>query len=203
MDVKIKLSHSEYQDLVSFCNLNDLLISDVVKKSFMSGFNIEKYGLLGASDKVIEVIKEVEKPIEVVKYIDREVIREIPVEKIVNLYDSTEVDRLLNRIKELENESPKTIEILKEVPIEVIKEVEVEKPIEIIKEVYIERPENNDLKSKLDALQNTLLSLRKENVEKDNKIKEYEQKINEINRSNFDRNAVFLRNSNLNDTLFK
>ena len=103
----------------------------------------------------------------------------------------------------MENESPKTIEIIKEIPIEVIKEVEVEKPIEIIKEVYIERPENNDLKSKLDALQNTLLSLRKENVEKENKIKDYEQKINDMNRANFDRNAVFLRNSNLNDTLFK
>lgn len=241
MDLKIKLSHSEYQDLVSFCNLNDLLISDVVKKSFISGFNIEKYGLLGASDKVIEVVKEVEKPIEVVKevevvrevikevekpievikyidrevikeiekpievikYVDREVIKEIPVEKIVNVHDSAEVDRLLDRIKELENESPKTIEIIKEIPIEVIKEVEVEKPIEIIKEVYIERPENNDLKSKLDALQNTLLSLRKENVEKENKIKDYEQKINDMNRANFDRNAVFLRNSNLNDTLFK
>lgn len=218
MEVKIKLSSSEYQDLVSFCNLNDLLISDVVRKSFTSGFNIEKYGLLGGTEKVVEVEKEVIKEVEVIReivkevevikevpsppievkiieYVDREVIKEIPVEKIVNVYDNSEVEKLLNRITELENLEPKTIEI--------IREVRVERPIEVIKEVYIEKPDNLDLKNKFDALQSTLQNLRKENMEKENKIKEYEQKIIEINKSNFDRNAVFLRNSNLNDTLFK
>lgn len=212
MEVKIKLSSSEYQDLVSFCNLNDLLISDVVKKSFISGFNIEKYGLLGGNEKVVEVVKEVEvikevpsPPIEikVIEYVDREVIKEVPVEKIVNVYDNSEIEKLLNRISELENSETKIIEVIKEVPVEIIKEVQVEKPIEIIKEVFIEKPENLELKSKFDALQNTLQNLRKENMEKETKIKEYEQKIIEINKSNFDRNAVFLRNSNLNDTLFK
>lgn len=212
MEVKIKLLSSEYQDLVSFCNLNDLLISDVVKKSFISGFNIEKYGLLGGNEKVVEVVKEVEvikevpsPPIEikVIEYVDREVIKEVPVEKIVNVYDNSEIEKLLNRISELENSETKIIEVIKEVPVEIIKEVQVEKPIEIIKEVFIEKPENLELKSKFDALQNTLQNLRKENMEKETKIKEYEQKIIEINKSNFDRNAVFLRNSNLNDTLFK
>ena len=61
---------------------------------------------------------EVEKPVEVIK----EVIKEVPVEKIVE----------------------KPVEVIKEVPVEVIKEVPVEKivekPVEVIKEVIKEIP---------------------------------------------------------------
>jgi len=74
MEVKLNLSKDEHKELVAYCNLNDLLISSVVKDSFTTGFNIERYGLLNsnlAKEKVVEkeVIKEkrVEIPVEVIK----------------------------------------------------------------------------------------------------------------------------------------
>ena len=48
MEIKINLTTTEHKDLLSYCNLNDLLISSVVKDSFTVGFNIERYGLLNA-----------------------------------------------------------------------------------------------------------------------------------------------------------
>ena len=58
MEVKLKLSNEEHKELVAYCNLNDLLISSVVKDSFTTGFNIERYGLLNAGiepeEKIIE-----------------------------------------------------------------------------------------------------------------------------------------------------
>jgi len=73
------------------------------------------------------VIREVEKPVEVIKEVEK--IVEVPVEVL----------------KEIEVEIIKEVEIEKiiEVPVEIIKEVEIEKiieqPIEIIKEVLIEK----------------------------------------------------------------
>jgi hypothetical protein len=67
MEVKLNLTNSEHKDLISFCNLNDLLVSQVVKDSFTTGFNIERYGLLNADNEVKE--KEVIK--EVIKYLLR------------------------------------------------------------------------------------------------------------------------------------
>ena len=49
MEYKLVLSKSENQDLISYCNLNDLRISEVIKKSYSEGFNIERYGLLNAN----------------------------------------------------------------------------------------------------------------------------------------------------------
>ena len=59
MEVKISLSNSEHKDLISYCNLNDLLVSSVVKKSFTTGFNIERYGLLNSGIQEKQVEKEV------------------------------------------------------------------------------------------------------------------------------------------------
>jgi hypothetical protein len=67
MDVKLNLSNSEHKELLAYCNLNDLLITQVVKDSFTTGFNIERYGLLNANipNKTIEKEKIVEKRVEV------------------------------------------------------------------------------------------------------------------------------------------
>jgi hypothetical protein len=113
MEVKLKLTDNEYKDLVSFCNLNDLLLSSVVKDSFTTGYNIEKYGLLNAGPKVTEKIVEKE----VIKYV------EVP------------------KIEEKEVVKIEYVEVLKEIPVEKIIEKErvVEKPVEIIKEVPVER----------------------------------------------------------------
>jgi hypothetical protein len=263
MDIKINLSNSENKDLVSFCNLNDRLVSEVVKKSFTTGFHIEKYGLLGSEQEVkevevikevvkyvevpvetikeVEVIKEVEKIVEVKvpeiqtiyqtvekevpvervvekivevvkevpveKVVIQEVIREVPVEKVVTkteyISDNTQINELLLKIQQLEEMPAKVVEVIKEVPVDrvVIQEktveVPVEKIIEVVKEVIIEGGD----KSKLEALQSTVMKLRQETLDKDKKLKEYEQTIQDIQKFQEDKKAVYLSGSNLNKTL--
>ena len=246
MEYKLNLSSTENKDLISYCNLNDLRISEVIKKSYLEGFNIERYGLLNTGgirekqvekevivekwveipvevikevvkieyvevpvDRIVEIIKAVPSPpveTEVIKYVDKEVIKEVkvevPVEKIVyvrNEIDSeivtkveTNCDEFLSKIQELESRKPEVIEVIKEVPVEVIKEIVIEK-------------ESNDigLKSKLEAIQNTVQKLKQDNIEKDNKIREYEKTIEDIQKFQTDRKAAFLKGSNLDDTLYK
>ncbi len=270
MEVKLNLSNTEHKELVSFCNLNDLLVSEVVKKSFTTGFNIERYGLLNSDlgkPKVIEkevivekrveipveIIKEVakveyveiEKPVEIIKEVPveviKEVFREIPVEKIVEkvveivkevpvekvvvkevikevpvdrvvekivkVSDDTQVNELLLKIQQLENTPPEVVEVIKEVPVEKIvveeKVIEVVKevPVEVVKEVIVEKEVGGLDKSKLDALQNTVHKLKQDNIEKDRKIKEYEQTIQDIQKFQGEKKAVYLSGSNLNKTI--
>jgi len=255
MEIKINLSTAEHKDLLSYCNLNDLLISSVVKDSFTTGFNIERYGLLntgGIREKQVEkevivekrveipveVIKEVvrieyvevEKPIEVIKEVtvDRivekvvEVIKEVPVEKIVYVTDQEEMKskifqkeqefeeqrqifstktqelenifhnekkELLSKIQELETKEPEVKEIIRE--------------IEVIKEIVIEKEGDISLKPKLEALQSTVQKLKQDNIEKDKKIREYEQTIQDIQKFQEEKKAMFLRGSNLDDKLYK
>ena len=246
MEYKLNLSSTENKDLISYCNMNDLRISEVIKKSYLEGFNIERYGLLNTGgirekqvekevivekrveipvevikevvmieyvevpvDRIVEIIKEVQSPpveTEVIKYVDREVIKEVkvevPVEKIVYIYDKkeeevvtkveTNCDEFLSKIQELESRKPEVIEVIKEVPVEVIKEIIIEK-------------ESTDigLKSKLEAIQNTVQKLKQDNIEKDKKIREYEKTIEDIQKFQTDRKAAFLKGSNLDDTLYK
>jgi hypothetical protein len=167
MEIKLKLSNVEHKELLAFCNLNDLLISEVVSKSFITGFNIERYGLLNSGiteEKIIEkevivekrveipveVIKEivkieyVEVPVEVIKEVIREVSVEVPVEKIVTkteyVSDDTQINELLLKIQQLENTPPQIIEMIKEVNVEVPVEVVREVMVEVIKEVNVEVP---------------------------------------------------------------
>lgn len=176
MDVKLTLTNSEHKELVAYCNLNDLLVSEVVKKSFTTGFNVERYGLL--NDNSEPIIKEViiEVPVE------KEVIKEVIVEKIVEVpvdkTDYSEREVLLNRIKELENIKPQVIE----------------------KEIVVEKISDNGLTSKLELLQNTLLKLKQDNNEKDRKIREYEKLIEDF-KSQQDKRAIYLKGSNLGETL--
>jgi len=254
MEIKINLTTTEHKDLLSYCNLNDLLISSVVKDSFTVGFNIERYGLLnaGVETKEKEVIKEVikyvevpvveekevvrieyveiEKPIETIKEVQvekivevikevpvdkvviKEVVKEVPVEKVVTkieyISDNTQTNELLLKIQELENRPPETVEVIKEVPVEVevirvvTKEVEVIR--EVIKEVVVEKETtDNSLKPKLDALQNTVQKLKQDNIEKDKQIREYEKTIEDIQKFNDDKKALFLKGSNLDDKLYR
>ncbi len=139
------LSKAEHQDLESYCKLNNLDVDAVLKDSYLQGFRIEKYGLLGNPSAVHEkqVLKEVivekrvevpvevivEKPVieyvEVEKEIIKEVPREVLVEKIVEVVKEVPVEKVVE----------KTVEIVKEIPVdrvviqEVIKEIPVEKVI--------------------------------------------------------------------------
>jgi hypothetical protein len=293
MEYKLNLSTNENKDLISYCNLNDLRISEVIKKSYLEGFNIERYGLLNVGgtqekqvvkevtvekrveipvevikevvkveyvevEKPIEVIKEVfiEKPVEVIKEVPvervvekivevtkevpvekivvKEVVKEVPVEKVVYVTDQEEMRTKIfqkeqefdqqrkefsTKTQELENifqdkmskkdeeldELRHSLDILRQTPpvekvIEVIKEV----PVEVIKEIIIEKESlDNNLKPKLEALQNTVQKLKQDNIEKDKQIKEYEKTIEEIQKFQQDKKAAFLRGSNLDDTLYK
>ena len=269
MELKLNLSNSEHKDLISFCNLNDLLVSQVVKDSFTTGFNIERYGLLNAGnevkekevikevikyvevpvveekevikieyvevpvekivtkevtvEKIVEVIKEVpvervvEKIVEITKEVPvekvviKEVIKEVPVEKIVTkteyVSDDTQVNELLLKIQQLEDKPPKVVEVIKEVPVDrvVIQEKIVETikevPVEVIKEVIVEKETGGVDKSKLDALQATVQKIRADNLEKDRLIKEYEKTIQDIQKFQENKQAVYLSGSNLNKTL--
>ena len=245
MDVKLKLSNAEHKDLVDYCNLNDLLISSVVKDSFTAGYNIEKYGLLNTDQEVkeVEVIKEVtkyievERPVEVIKeviiektvevikevpverivevikeipvekVVIQEVIREVPVEVVVKkteyISDNTQINELLLKIQQLEDTPPRIVEVIKEVPVDRV--VIQEKPVEVIieKEVIREVEKTVVDNSKSQMLQETLQKIRGEGIEKDKRIKELEKQIDDIKQMDVQRGAVYLRGSNLNDTLYK
>ena len=269
MEIKINLSNTEHKDLISYCNLNDLLVSSVVKDSFTTGFNIERYGLLNVNqetkekevikevikyveipvveekevikieyvevpvekivtkevivEKIVEIIKEVpvdrvvEKIVEITKEIPvekvviKEVIKEIPIEKIVTkteyVSDDTQINELLLKIQQLEDTPPKVVEVIKEVPVdrvviqEKIVEIIKEVPVEVIKEVIVEKETGGVDKSKLDALQATVQKIRADNLEKDRLIKEYEKTIQDIQKFQENKQAVYLSGSNLNKTL--
>lgn len=243
MEIKLNLTNSEHKDLVSYCNLNDVLISEVVKKSFTTGFNIERYGLLNSNtpqekivekevEKIVEVIKEVpvekivevvkevvvEKPVEVIKEIPvekvvvKEIVKEVPVEKIVTkveyISDDSKTNELFGKIEQLEFEKEGLILNSQEKDKELdelrhsLDELLDKPPVEKIVEVVVEREiPDNTLKPKLDALQTTLSKVRQETLEKDEKIKELENTIQELKKTQENRQAVYLKGSNLNNKL--
>ena len=221
----IKLTESQKRDIQSYCKTNNIEdVEKFVKDCFRQGFDVKKYGLLddGSSSvvekkvikeirvevpvevtKEVEVIKEiiVEKPVEKVVEKIVEIVKEIPIEKVITkteyVSDDTKINELLLKIQELENKEPEIIEK------EIIKEVIVEKevPVEITKEVIVEKiiEKNNDDKMKM--LQETLQSLRKELTLKNDKIKQLEQSLKDLETLAVSKGAVFLKNSNLNENL--
>ena len=237
MEIKLNLTNGEHKDLVSYCNLNDVLISEVVKKSFTTGFNIERYGLLNSNtpqekivekevEKIVEVIKEVEveKIVEVVnevvveipveRVVEKvvEVIKEIPVEKIVTkveyISDDSKTNELFGKIEQLEFEKEELILNSQEKDKELdelrhsLDELLDKPPVEKIVEVVVEREiPDNSLKPKLDALQTTLSKVRQETLEKDEKIKELENTMQELKKTQENRQAVYFQGSNLNNKL--
>ena len=227
MEVKLSLTNSEHKDLISYCNLNDLLVSSVVKDSFTTGFNIERYGLLNVNQEIKEkeVIKEVIKYVEIpvveekevirIEYVEvpvekvviQEIIREVPVEVVVTkteyISDNTQINELLLKIQQLEDTPPRIVEVIKEVPVDRV--VIQEKPVEVIieKEVIREVEKTVVDNSKSQMLQETLQKIRGEGIEKDKRIKELEKQIDDIKQMDLQRGAVYLRGSNLNDTLYK
>lgn len=269
MNINLELDSKQYKDLTRYCELNKFVPEDIVKKSYLEGFMIEKYGLLGNTggvqekDVVKEVIveKRVEIPVEVIKEVVKveyvevpvekivtkevpveklvEVIKEVPVEVVVTkieyISDNTQTNELLLKIQQLESDkqlfSTKTQELEGQVQKFSTKTTEMENifqdkmskkeqeldelrqeidkqldrpPVEKIVEVVVEKEiTDNSLKSKLDAIQNTLAKVRQETLEKDKKIKELEQTIQEIQKFQDNKQAVYLKGSNLDDKLYK
>ena len=192
------------KEIYDFCLLNKIMdIDGFINKCFKKGFNIEKYGLIGEVDtdevkeiiveKIVEIIKEVPTPpteVKVIEYVDREVIKEIkvevPVEKIVYIYDKKEENSVTNIGKICDNPEPIIVEKI----VEVEKIIEVEKIVEVIKEVGA----SND---KLVMLQDTLNKLRKELTDKNTKIQELEGTIKQLEQLNINQGAVYMKGSNL------
>jgi hypothetical protein len=283
MDITLELDSKQYKDLTRYCELNKFVPEDIVKKSYLEGFTIEKYGLLSGTGGVqekevvkevivekrveipVEVIKEVvkieyvevpvekivtkevtvEKIVEVTKEIPvekvviKEVVKEVPVEIVVTkteyISDDTKTNELLLKIQQLESDkqlfSTKTQELEGEVLNFSTKTTEMENifqnkmskkdeeldrlrqeldeqldrpPVEKIVEVVVEKEiTDNSLKSKLDALQNTLAKARQETLEKDKKIKELESTIMDIQKFQENKPAIYLKGSNLDNKLYK
>ncbi len=151
--MKKKNSLTLDDEFVRYCELNNITdIEGTAKKIFQRGFTIEKYGETPttAKGKEVEVIKEV--------------IKEVPVEKIVEVIKTVEV------IKEVPVE--KIVEVIKEVPVqvkgekqviikEVIKEVPVEKVIVNDDEVKALKLENDKLKDELTKITTALEKMNK------------------------------------------
>lgn len=284
MNLNLELSSKEYQDLVRYCELNKFTPEQIAKKSYLEGFMIEKYGLLGNTGGVqekqvekevirekrveipVEVIKEVvkveyvevpvekivtvEKPVEVIKEVpvervvekivevtkevpvEKVVVKEVPVEVVVTkteyITDDTKTNELLSKMKQLESDkqlfSTKTEKLEEQVQkfstkttemenifqneknelLLKIQQLENKPPVEVIKEIVIEKESNDSsLKPKMDALQNTLAKVRQETLDKDKKIKELEQTIKDIQKFQDNKQAVYLKGSNLDDKLYK
>jgi len=222
----MNLPPNQLKNVQEYCNLNDIPdVDKFILKCFTEGYNIQKYGLLGGSnepqiiEKEVEVIKEVEK------------IVEVPVEKIVEI-----VKEIPGPTKEVEivKEVPgptKEVEVIKYVDREVIKEVKVEVPVDKvvtnivnncdkIEGEYVTKinelnesfkKEREELTKKLNIqektttfdstdrqkqLQETLSKLRRELSEKNNKINDLEKTIEDF-KSNTQTGAVYMNGSNL------
>ena len=178
-------------------------------------------------EKIVEVIKEV--PVD--KVVIKEIIKEIPVEKIVTIYDNSSENELLLKVQQLESdkqifstklqECDDKVQIFSTITTEnenifhykmskkdeeldelrrTLNEHLAKPPVEVV----VEKETTDNLsKSKLDALQNTLAKVRQETLEKDKKIKELEQTIQEIQKFQENKQAVYLKGSNLDDKLYK
>jgi hypothetical protein len=166
-------------------------------------------------EKVIEVTKEI--PVE--KVVIKEVIKEVPVEKVVTkieyISDDTQLNELLLKIQQLEQEkqtfSTKTEEVENVYQDKISKKDEeldelrhsldellAKPPVEKIVEVIVEKP-IVDEKQKL--LQQTLQNLRGQLNLKDEEIKKLKEDI-EYLKGEIDKPATFLRTSNLKDNIY-
>jgi DNA repair exonuclease SbcCD ATPase subunit len=212
MDLKnSKIFNSQTMQAVSaFCESQEIKdIDNFIYLCFKQGFDIKKYGLLG------KTLNEGEKDLKTVGVEEKQLIKEIIVEKLVEV--PVEV------IKKVE----KIVEVIKEIPVEVIKEVEkIVTKIEYISdkttenelllkiqqlEEEISKKDNelDELRQKLDdpvtnnkvnMLQETLQNLRNELQQKNEQIKELE-KINRDFLNGNQNQAYLLKGSNLNRKL--
>ena len=209
------------QTVSAYCSVNNIEnVDDFVYKCFKQGFDIEKYGFLGKTlnegekdlktggieekqvIKEVIVEKRVEVPVEVIKEIPvekvviQEVIKEVPIDRVIEkeiyITDDTQVNELLLKIQQLEQEiSTKTTEI------DTIRQEFSTKTQEI------ENNFQNTDNDKLQMLQQTIANLNVEIRDLKIKNKELENKI--LNQPKIDNqmNARFHGGSNLNDNLYR
>ena len=208
------------QTLSAYCSANNIDdIDDFIYKCFKQGFDIKKYGLLGKTlnegekhlktggieenQVEIEVIREirVEVPVEVIK----------EVEKIIYTTDDTQVNELLLKIQQLEQEiSTKTTEIgtirqefsTKTEEMENIFQNKMSKKDGELDELRrnLDIPVTND---RLNMLQQTIQNVNSEIRDLKKKNEELEKKLLEQPKESDFKSARFHGSSNLNDGLYK
>ena len=161
----------------------------------------------------VEVIKEIEKIVEVPVEVIKEVEKIVEVEKVV-----TKVEYICD--KESENELGGKIAELEENIFQLNKELESERKIFSIKTEEMENNFQNEMSKKdkeLDELrrsldiklddtnqkmlQETLQKLRKEILEKNQKIKDLEKINDDLQNTKNPVKGFFMKGSNINDTL--
>ena len=151
---QIKLTTSQLTSVQEYCKLNNIEdVDKFISKCFVNGFNTTKYGLLGDDGEPnvieMEIIREV--PVEVIKYVDREII----------------------------------VEVIKEVPVTNIDKI-------------CDKPEPND---KVKLLQETLQKLRKELSLKNTRIEDLEKINKNLESVRVEQGAVYMKGSNISETL--
>jgi hypothetical protein len=181
MKTQIITNDSFYIDIVRFCEKNDIGdIDEFVSQCLKSGFFIEKYGLLNDDSENYNQPKEIiiEKIVEVP--VDRIVEKIVEVDRIVDRIVEVPVDRIVEKIVEVVKEVPIHKEVIKEVPsnhvrVE-IREVEVIKEVPIIKEVFVLKEvlvNNIELENQFNDLNVKFNNLASEVNKKNRIIEEY------------------------------
>ena len=173
MKTQIITNDAFFIDIIRYCEANSIPdIDDFVSQCLKSGFYIEKYGVLShdVASQPKEIIREVEK------------IVEVPVDRIIEKIVEVPVDRIVEKIVEVD----RIVEITKEVPIykEVVKEVQtggvrVEiKEVEIIKEVPV--------------IQEVFVikEVQMENTECENELSDLKMKVNSMNEELMNKNKI-------------
>ena len=209
----LEMFNEKVMKLVSeYCKLNSIEdVDGFVKKCFDTGFNIEKYGLLGKTlndgekdlktGKVEEkhVIKEVivEKRVE----IPVEIIKEVVVEKIIKITNDKELEENIFHLNE-QIESERKIFSTK------IEEMENNFNYELSnKDKELDELRRNlDIPvddNKLKMLQQTIQNLTSEVRELKKKNEELEKQLLEIPKKPANIPARFHGSSNINDDLYK
>ena len=209
----------------NYCRLNDITdVNGFIIKTLKKGLDVEVYGLLGKTlnegEKDLKTggIEEKRVEIEVIREIrvevPVEVIKEVPVdrvvEKIIYTTNDIQINKLGEKIAELEQEiSTKITEIgrireefsTKTTENESFFQNEMSKKnkeLDKLRQVLDNPVTNNNI----NMLQETLQKLRKEMSNKDEKIKELEKINNNLqNTTQNNVGAIFLRGSNLNNIL--
>jgi|694.fasta_scaffold48293_7 hypothetical protein len=181
MKTQIITNDSFYIDIVRFCEKNDIGdIDEFVSQCLKSGFFIEKYGLLNDDSENYNQPKEIiiEKIVEVP--VDRIIEKIVEVDRIVDRIVEVPVDRVVEKIVEVIKEVPIHKEVIKEVPsnhvrVE-IREVEVIKEVPIIKEVFVLKEvlvNNIELENQFNDLNVKFNNLASEVNKKNRIIEEY------------------------------
>ena len=182
-------------EIWEYCRLNDISnIDEFIIKMIRQGYTIEKFGStpLGGNE-----VKEIEKIVEVIK--------EVPVEKIIEkeifITDDIQITELTNKLTQLEEE--KRIFSTKTTEIGTIRQefsTKTEEMLKIFQDKTSNKDENTD-NSKQKMLESTLQNLRKELSQKNQTIDELVQKNKLLESQLNNKNAVYLKGSNLNERI--